>query len=470
MGCCVTKAQTAQVHLPRVPIETALARSPVSRQNLNELSSFLLCPYCLEEFRDNTTIRNFTEHLLICISHGRTARSHPRHTLKNLTRESPYNVKIQWLKDELTKIRIPWQSESMKLEILRDEFMETSMNHILTFTPQDMHKEFNVSFSGERGMDAGGVLREWFTLITKALFSKEKELFVLSNAKIVNYTFPLGIDGSKENEYVFMGRVMGKALFEQVSITCPLSGVIFKHITGDEINLEDLNFLDNDLYSALKFMKENPIETVFFETFQVEKHQNGQVYKYLLKENGDQIKVTDENKEEYIELRAKFETTEIMKPGIDFLLQGFYAVIPQPLVSFFTSQELELALCGLPVIDIQDWKDHTDYRGEFSRSHKVVGWFWEVVESLAQEQVSNLLLFVTGSPRLSIDGFASLRTSRGEPARFTIEPIHYDKNSIFPRAHTCFNRLDLPIYPSKEILEKGLVYVIKNHALGFGIE
>ena len=80
-----------------------------------------------------------------------------------------------------------------------------------------------------------------------------------------------------------------------------------------------------------------------------------------------------------------------------------------------------------------------------------------------------LILFVTGTPRLPVEGFASLKTTRGEPARFTIEPSPYSRG-ILPRAHTCFHRLDLPLYETKEDMEKAIVFVLENHAVGFGIE
>jgi hypothetical protein len=37
----------------------------------------------------------------------------------------------------------------------------------------------------------------------------------------------------------------------------------------------------------------------------------------------------------------------------------------------FDFQELELLLCGLPVIDVADWKNNTLYIGKFSEDHKV---------------------------------------------------------------------------------------------------
>lgn len=76
----------------------------------------------------------------------------------------------------------------------------------------------------------------------------------------------------------------------------------------------------------------------------------------------------------------------------------------------FDFQELELLLGGLPVIDVTDWKNNTVYIGEFSAAHKVVGWFWEAVESMSQVHKARLLQFATGTATVPVIGFA------GEPS------------------------------------------------------
>lgn len=56
------------------------------------------------------------------------------------------------------------------------------------------------------------------------------------------------------------------------------------------------------------------------------------------------------------------------------LLLLYDGVVVHPVFVFLSFQELELLMCGLPVIDLQDWQRHTDYTGEFDRkggSHKV---------------------------------------------------------------------------------------------------
>lgn len=56
-------------------------------------------------------------------------------------------------------------------------------------------------------------------------------------------------------------------------------------------------------------------------------------------------------------------------------------MIPPDLLSIFDYQELDMLLCGLPDINVEDWKAHTEYIGEYARSkdkHRVIKWFWKV--------------------------------------------------------------------------------------------
>ena len=50
-------------------------------------------------------------------------------------------------------------------------------------------------------------------------------------------------------------------------------------------------------------------------------------------------------------------------------------MIPKEIISILSADELELMVCGIPYIDIQEWQDFTEYRGEFSKNHQVIIWF-----------------------------------------------------------------------------------------------
>ncbi|GAA6105873.1 E3 ubiquitin-protein ligase NEDD4a isoform X1 [Tachysurus ichikawai] len=75
------------------------------------------------------------------------------------------------------------------------------------------------------------------------------------------------------------------------------------------------------------------------------------------------------------------------------------------------------------------------------------------------EKRIRLLQFVTGTSRVPMNGFAELYGSNG-PQLFTIE--QWGTREKLPRAHTCFNRLDLPPYESFEELREKLNIAIEN--------
>jgi len=65
----------------------------------------------------------------------------------------------------------------------------------------------------------------------------------------------------------------------------------------------------------------------------------------------------------------------------------------------------------------------------------------------------------------------NLESNRGEISKFCIVGVEYTKNKInYIRAHTCFNRIDLPKYHSQEEVKKAINFIIKNDIVGFGID
>jgi len=42
-------------------------------------------------------------------------------------------------------------------------------------------------------------------------------------------------------------------------------------------------------------------------------------------------------------------------------------------------QELELVLCGLPEIDIEDWKNNCDYKAGYKNTDQIIRWYWEIL-------------------------------------------------------------------------------------------
>ncbi len=117
-------------------------------------------------------------------------------------------------------------------------------------------------------------------------------------------------------------------------------------------------------------------------------------------------------------------------------------------------------------------------------------WFWEIVRGYEQEQKAKLLQFVTGTSGVPVQGFSALQGNDGNIRKFCLHGTHSlishhrlsihlfiheliigDKNvKVFPRAHTCFNRIDMPIYKSKGEMQKYLTLAINMESTGFDME
>jgi len=276
--------------------------------------------------------------------------------------------------------------------------------------------------------------------------------------------------------YRFLGRVMGKAMFDRQLIAGHMVAFIYKHFLGWPVSFKDLETIDEEYYNNLKQLKELVSNgedlSMLCLDFSTTQEVMGVKEVVDLIENGADVDVDNDNFPEYLEACFKFRMMDRIKPQLKELLLGFFDVIPEPLLTIFDFQELELLMCGLPEIDIDDWKEHTEYSGDYEASgdsSSVCQWFWEVIEEFDQEMKARLLQFVTGTSGVPARGFGVLQGNDGNIRKFTIHGVSLDV-CLYPRAHTCFNRIDLPQYESKDDLRERLKLAVTMVATGFDIE
>ncbi len=148
---------------------------------------------------------------------------------------------------------------------------------------------------------------------------------------------------------------------------------------------------------------------------------------------------------------------------IDAFLEGFYTLIPPELISIFDPHQLELLICGLPDIDIDDLRAHTMYQG-YKLSDPPITHLWSVLRTFSKEEKALFLQFVTGTSKVPLEGFRALQ-GNGETKPFNIHKA-YDKE-LLPTAHTCFNQLDLPEYDTENDMRKKLLIAIHEGSEGF---
>jgi E3 ubiquitin-protein ligase HUWE1 len=166
-----------------------------------------------------------------------------------------------------------------------------------------------------------------------------------------------------------------------------------------------------------------------------------------------------------VRLVAHHRMTSSIRSQIEAFLDGFYELVPPELISIFSPTELELLICGLPDVDIEDLCTNTDYH-QYRLSDNMIVWFWEVLRSFNREERALFLQFVTGTSKVPLGGFGSLQGMRGAQ-RFSIHKA-YGSAGLLPSAHTCFNQLDLPVYVTQEELREKLLLAVKEGSEGFG--
>jgi len=265
--------------------------------------------------------------------------------------------------------------------------------------------------------------------------------------------------------FKFVGRIIGKALFDSQMLDAYFTRSFYKHMLGIPVSYQDMEVIDPEYYKNLKWILENDITNVLDLTFSMEKEEFGITKVLELKLGGSTIAVTEENKAEYVRLITEMKMTTSIKEQISAFLEGFHELVPQKLISIFDENELELLISGLPEIDIEDLRSNTEYVG-YTGESPCIQWFWNVVSNLTREEKAKLIQFVTGTSKVPLDGFKALQGMSG-PQKFQIHRVRGRQDRL-PSAHTCFNQLDLPEYDTAELLERSLRTALTEGAEGFG--
>ncbi|CAL8243247.1 unnamed protein product [Lota lota] len=353
-----------------------------------------------------------------------------------------------------------------EMKLRRSAVLEDSYRRILSVKRADFLKaRLWVEFEGEKGLDYGGVAREWFFLISKEMFNPYYGLFEYSATD--NYTLQVNPNSGLCNEdhlsyFKFIGRVAGMAVYHGKLLDAFFIRPFYKMMLQKPITLHDMESVDSEYFNSLKWILENDPADLDLR-FTIDEELFGQTHQHELKQGGVDIVVTNDNKKEYIHLVMQWRFVNRIQTQMTAFKDGFYELIPQDLVKIFDENELELLMCGLGDVDVNDWRANTKYKNGYCPSQPVIQWFWKTVLLMDAEKRIRLLQFVTGTSRVPMNGFAELYGSNG-PQLFTIE--QWGTRDKLPRAHTCFNRLDLPPYESLEELREKLHIAIEN-AQGF---
>lgn len=416
-----------------------------------------------------------------------------------------------------------------KIEIHRDTLYEDSMRALQALTSTRLRRKVQVSFinqhgAAEAGIDGGGVFKEFIDdLITTAfspsepssVTSEEKQhkpasttcdassssssspsrptspLFTATPEHTLQVNPDLFVvsrsDGLLQH-YEFMGRVLGKAVYESILVEPLFCLPFLNQLLGKQNSLEDLKLLDKEFHQhlvTLLSMTESDISKLGL-TFEITTSITRTV---ALIPSGSSIAVTKQNVAQYVHLVAHYRLNVQCQLQVKAFLKGFCELIPAPWLRLFAAYELQKIVSGDDSYDaaassssstttkgkkgirVEALKAVMQYAAGYHRDHNVIRWFWEVVESMAPHEQGQLLKFITSCSRPPLLGFAALAPAiciqqvrlQDQTQLHEVDDIA-SKNAPLPTASTCMNLLKLPNYRSKAVLQAKLLAAISANA------
>jgi hypothetical protein len=302
----------------------------------------------------------------------------------------------------------------------------------------------------------GGLRRDWFTTLIRALFNPEYALFTAQ--AVPNPASSINQDHL--SFFTFAGKIIAKAVFDGVNLDCHLPVFLCKEILGVPVSLSD--FEGDPSYPSLQWILENdpePLEMYFV----ADEEKLGKHTVIPLVKNGEHIQVTECNKQKFVQLYVRYRLIGRVGAQVKAFIDGFHAIITADELRMFAPNELDLIICGVPTVDVKDLKTHCTYMYPLHPEHPLVHRFFAVIRHWPLEDLAKLLLFVTGSSQVPTGGFKVFADS-GHP--FSLATGGGPKR--LPVAHTCTNTLDLPSYRNEQELNEKLRLAIKE-CNAFGI-
>ncbi|CAG8446325.1 9918_t:CDS:10 [Funneliformis caledonium] len=314
----------------------------------------------------------------------------------------------------------------------------------------------------EAGIDGGGLFKEFLTSLTRIAFDTNYGLFLSTKEQLL-YPNPYAFSSQEQLSYYgFIGRILGKALYEGILVDAAFAGFFLNKWLGRTSYLDDLPSLDPELYQGLIYLKnyQGDVESDLSLNFTVVNNELGVSRTIELIPGGSDIPVTNENRISYIHRVADYRLNKQIELQCGAFFGGLLDLINQKWLMMFNQEELQILVGGAYIpINIEDLKQNTEY-SDYKEDDPVIINFWKVVTEFPEEQKQKLIKFVTSCSRPPLLGFKELHP------KFSIRKA--GSGTRLPSSSTCVNLLKLPAYSDENTLREKLSYAI-NADVGFDL-
>jgi len=364
--------------------------------------------------------------------------------------------------DNRSSTRAAWMRfEQQQHQIRRTDLVADGFAAFSTLnSEEELRGIFKVEFIGadgepESGIDGGGLFKEFMVHICRDIFDPKYGLFTTTDDQTL-YPSPSAFRAhpNAEELYRFMGKVIGKAIYEMFLLEAQFSRVFLNRILGHTNEVDDVAALDKELHRGMLRLKESERVDDLGLTFSISTTALGHAEDVDLIPNGRNIPVTRANLTQYLHVVANFRTNLQLQRHTTAFVQGIQCVMPLAWLKMFDPYELNTLISGSSTgFDIADLHAHTVYGGGFHQQSPTIQWLWQLLQQMNTEDLGRFLMFATSCSRPPLLGFKTLNP------QFCIHMV--PDASRLPTASTCANLFKLPNYRSFEALEMKVMQAIR---------
>ncbi|XP_014785402.1 ubiquitin-protein ligase E3B isoform X2 [Octopus bimaculoides] len=383
--------------------------------------------------------------------------------------------------------------QSTLITIHRSRIVEDGYRQLAQLPARNLKGVIRVKFVNEQGLDEAGidqdgVFKEFLEETISRVFDPSLSLFKATSEQKL---YPSSTSYIQEDHlalFDFLGRMLGKAVYEGIVVDVPFAPFFLTQILGHQqsstySSLDELPSLDPELAKSLSYLKHYEGDVSELDlTFSCDEDCMGRLETHELVPGGKVIGVTDENKIRYVHLMAHFRMYCQIKEQTAAFIRGFRSVVNHEWLNMFSAPELQKLISGdNRDIDIEDLRRHTQYYGGYHNNHRVINWLWDIVDhDFSAHERSLFLKFVTSCSKPPLLGFSTLdpafsircvEVSDDQDTGDTVGSVlkgffnirKKDPIGRLPTSSTCFNLLKLPNYQKKSTLKEKLRYAIHSN-------
>lgn len=315
---------------------------------------------------------------------------------------------------------------------------------------------------GEGEIDAGGPRKEFIDLAFTEIMKKETDLFDLRNGYYW-FKFHKNMTEELRKKYRSVGYLLGIAVLNKLTIPIHFPRYFYKKLLHRDFYISDLNIFNPEVFNYITWVLQNPIspdDNLDYTYRDIIDDYEVDLTDFSIVEDPDfePELLDDSNKDDFVSKVAEWVFDISVREPFAAFEEGYRRVNTNPMLyTSFTLDEIDKIISGSPVKDWESLKKNAVYENGYSQDSDVIKWFWRYFDSLSDDKKFEALKFITGTKSIPVDGLKSvyIKLSRID-------------NNIFPRAHTCFSRIDLPQYKSYDELVNRCSEAFPNAVFGFG--